>query len=285
MKIAILYICTGDYIVFWDEFYESFEQFFLPDFEKEYFVFTDAVSLKGQETGRVHLQHMEWQPWPIPTLMKFHTFLTMEEKLRQFDYIYQPNSNSRCRRVITAEEFLPGKDKGEKLFFTTHPAKWFIKGYKYPYYRNPQSLAYVPYNRETIGVFGAMNGGEANAFVDFMKEMADRTAIDLKKCIIPINHDESYINNYLVRHINDESIRFLPSDYAYPAEYDIPCERVIELADKNKYFDAVDMKLVKNDVTKRTIIRRVRNRVYLYGRKLQIGCIKIRDKMCDREAN
>ncbi len=285
MKIAILYICTGNYIVFWDDFFESFEKFFLPEFEKEYFVFSDADFLKGQETGRVHLNHIFWQPWPVPTLMKFHTFLLIENKLKKFDYIYQPNSNARCRRIVTADEFLPRKNKGEVLFFTMHPGKWISKGFRYPYYRNPKSFAYVPYNRRTKEVFGAMNGGEGKAFLIFMKEMASRTAQDLKKCIIPISHDESYVNNYLVRHAYDTSIRFLTCDYAYPQEYQLPFERVIELEDKSKYFNVSQMKSVGTVSKNKTIIEKIWSRSQTYREKMDVSVKIITDTVFRKKAN
>lgn len=41
-KVAVLYICTGKYDVFWKDFYISYEKYFLPDCEKHYYVFTDA---------------------------------------------------------------------------------------------------------------------------------------------------------------------------------------------------------------------------------------------------
>ena len=42
LKIAILYVCVGSYTVFWDDFYKSFEEKFIPNAVKEYFVFTDS---------------------------------------------------------------------------------------------------------------------------------------------------------------------------------------------------------------------------------------------------
>ena len=42
-KVAVLYICTGKYDVFWKDFYISYEKYFLPDCEKHYYVFTDAA--------------------------------------------------------------------------------------------------------------------------------------------------------------------------------------------------------------------------------------------------
>ena len=44
MKIAILYIGIGRYIEFFEDFYKSCEQYFFPQIEKEYFLFTDNIS-------------------------------------------------------------------------------------------------------------------------------------------------------------------------------------------------------------------------------------------------
>ena len=48
-QIAILYICTGKYVVFWKDFYQSFEKKFLKKSEVEYFVFTDAAYIYGSK--------------------------------------------------------------------------------------------------------------------------------------------------------------------------------------------------------------------------------------------
>lgn len=51
MKIGILYICTGTYDFFWKSFYQSAECYFFQGYPKirEYFVFTDAPSIYGEE--------------------------------------------------------------------------------------------------------------------------------------------------------------------------------------------------------------------------------------------
>ena len=51
LKIAILYICTGKYDVFWKEFYRSCEQYFLPNSNKNYFVFTDSKELYDEKNN------------------------------------------------------------------------------------------------------------------------------------------------------------------------------------------------------------------------------------------
>ena len=48
-KVGMLYICTGKYTVFWPEFYRTFNDKFLPNCEKEYFVFTDAPAIEYED--------------------------------------------------------------------------------------------------------------------------------------------------------------------------------------------------------------------------------------------
>ena len=45
MKVAILYLCSGDYSIFWEKFFRSYEKKFLPECHKEYFVFTDKEKI------------------------------------------------------------------------------------------------------------------------------------------------------------------------------------------------------------------------------------------------
>ena len=62
-KVAILYIATDKYIVFWEDFYKSYEKYFLNNSEIHYYVFTDAEDILFQDDDRVHvkkIKHMEW---------------------------------------------------------------------------------------------------------------------------------------------------------------------------------------------------------------------------------
>jgi len=73
--IAILYICTGKYDVFWKQFYKSCRKRFIPDYSKDYYVFTDAEILYKEEQGNVHKIKQECLGWPFDTLMRFQMFL------------------------------------------------------------------------------------------------------------------------------------------------------------------------------------------------------------------
>lgn len=53
-RIGILYIATGRYYVFWEDFYKSAEKYFLPNLEKQYFIFSDYENtFFGEENGNI----------------------------------------------------------------------------------------------------------------------------------------------------------------------------------------------------------------------------------------
>ena len=70
-KVGILYICTGKYDVFWEEFYKSCEKYFLPNSEKYYFVFTDSNHLYDEENNKnIKKYYQENLGWPDNTLKR-----------------------------------------------------------------------------------------------------------------------------------------------------------------------------------------------------------------------
>lgn len=99
MKIAILYICTGKYNVFWKGFFESSEKKFLQKSQKEYFVFTDDEHLFGADQSNVHIIPHKYMGWPYDTLMRFEVFSSIEKELVGFDYIFFFNANMVINEV------------------------------------------------------------------------------------------------------------------------------------------------------------------------------------------
>ena len=101
LHVAVLYICTGKYSIFWEEFYRSMEKYFLKQPEVEYFVFTDADKLYDEERNvKIHRIRQENLGWPGNTLFRFHMFVSIKEKLEDYDYLFFLNANTVCRQEI-----------------------------------------------------------------------------------------------------------------------------------------------------------------------------------------
>ena len=118
-KMGILYICTGPYVLFWEDFYKSFEKNFLPNTKKQYYVFTDTDKIYGEGNENITKYSLKNLPWPLITLFRFDTFLSIKEDLLVCDYLMFSNANMVCSTLITEEEFLPQKNEGTFIFYRT----------------------------------------------------------------------------------------------------------------------------------------------------------------------
>lgn len=245
MKIALLYVCTGQYVVFWNDFFDSFEKFFLKDYEKHYYVFTDSLSLyKESECNRIHRIYQENLGWPGNTLKKFHMFSKISEKLKKFDYIFFFNANAECVSEVKANEFLPIDCN---YSFCQVPGWYKLPKILFPYEKNKKSMAYFPKKMGTYYLAGGLNGGKADAYLHMVEDLKKATDIDLKNGIIASVHDESHLNKFV---IGRNDYRVISPEFLYPEGWELPYEPIIVLRDKDKVLNT-------NSLKNKTFVQRV----------------------------
>lgn len=207
MKIAILYIATGRYTVFWKDFYKNCEKYFLPNHEKTYFIFTDSEEIKLEKN--VVKINQPYLGWPYDTLMRFDMFMKVEEQLKEFDYIYFMNATMFPVATV-GEEVLPTDEQGLMVMY--HPGYYKCDRSTYNYDENPQSLAYIPKYKGEYYFMGCFNGGTAKAFLKLIKDLDSATKKDLEKGIIALWHDESHLNKYML----DKKPLIVTPEYGFP---------------------------------------------------------------------
>lgn len=208
-KIAVLYIATGRYVCFWDEFYPGCEKYFLPEDNKTYFVFTDAEKLKYEENKNILKIYQKKLGWPYDTMMRFEIFLSQKEKLKEYDYIFFFNANTKFLSNV-GEEILPSAEN-DFLMTGSHPAFYNKQPDEFAYDRNPKSQAYIPYGAGKHYATGALNGGVADSYLEMCEKLAALTRIDIDNGVIPLWHDESMLNKYLL----DKNPLIMPVNYLY----------------------------------------------------------------------
>ena len=247
-KIGILYICTGDYVVFWEDFYESFKKNFCTSSELHFFVFSDRnMDFSGKEN--VHFYKTGHQPWPLVTLMRFHTFLSAEQDLKACDFLFFFNSNMKCVQKVDEKEVLP--DESERLVFVRHPGYWKTNKIYVPYDRNPKSTAFIPYSRGSIYVIGAVEGGRTADFLEMCRTLKGNIETDLKSNVIARWHDESHVNHYIH---TLKKYRLLSPSYCYPVGFDLPVENKIAGVSKQ---DKFDVKHFKNAEIRKSFFQKI----------------------------
>lgn len=250
-RIAIIYICTGKYSVFWEDFYQSFEKYFLKKSKVEYFVFTDVLRVFGEgENKRVHRIYQENLGWPGNTLFRFQMFNSIKEQLSLFDFIFFLNANAICMREITEEEFLPME---HELLVVQHPGYYKTSVGRLPYEHRKDSTAYIPRGKGKDYVFGAVNGGKAEAFLRMSEKLEMNIKKDLAGNIIAKWHDESHLNYYIWNYGN---YRLLTPAYAYPENWKIPFIEKIRILNKCQKIELDQEKI--RELEQKSILKRVR---------------------------
>ena len=229
MKVAILYICTGRYVQFFDGFYKSAEQYLLKGIEKRYFVFTDQEQLI--EADNVELLLRPCRGFPEDSLFRFDRFLEIKDKLKNYDYTFFFNANMRFVAPV-GEELLE-----ERLTAVLHPGYYDKPEWRYPYERNKQSKAYIPAHEDNYYYYmGSLNGGKTEDYLALAETCSQHIHEDWEQGIVACYHDESHLNRYLREH----SCKPLSPAYAYIEGEELPFEPKILLLDKTKldpYFD------------------------------------------------
>ncbi len=226
-RIAILYICTGKYHVFWDKFHASAQKNLFPQAEKHFFVFSDAPR---EALARDDMTYI-YQPklgWPYDTLQRFHMFSRILDQLKTFDFIFFFNANVEFVGEVT-EEILPKPEEG--LLVVQHPGYCTAKPYDFPYERNGRSTACIPLSKGKYYIFGAVNGGTSQAYIKMIQDLVKAIDADMWHGIVAVWHDESHINKYIL----DRPYKILPPAYAFPENAELPFEQKIRILDKNRF--------------------------------------------------
>ncbi len=195
-KVAILYIGTGRYTIFWDEFYRSCEKNLLKNCEKHYFFFTDSQELQSNE--KITMIPQENLGWPLITALRYKILNKVKEQLKDYDYVFFFNGNMEVIHSVSEEELLPTEAEGYIVAPLHSGNKRFKSNYEFEYERNPKSSSYIPYGEGEYYFHAGLLGGRVKEFLEMLDICEKMMDEDLKHNFIPKFHDESVFNKYVL---------------------------------------------------------------------------------------
>ena len=192
-KIAIILIATDKYIDLIPNLKESIDKYFLQNYQKTIFVFNDNDLISDVEN--IKINHL---PWPMNTLMRFHYISMIKNKLNEYDYIYYMDSDIIVNDIID-EEIFPMKNEIVSTKHFHFQTSTSIGPYEF---ENKNSLAYVEKSDVLQNMYcqACFFGSSKTSFINMVDHIKDEIETDLKNNIIPIWHDESYFNKYILTH-------------------------------------------------------------------------------------
>lgn len=202
-RLLFITLGTNKYATLGKECIESFNnnlEFDRNKYKIDYLLLTDRHQLAVWQhiPGNVMVRYTQHLPWPMVTCLRFHIFLTYQELLEEYDYIYFINSDMRCQPGLNLEELLPSY---YGLVGVAHPgfSHLPLQSNGLPggtLENNPQSQFFLeksplPQPITNKYVIGAFQGGKREEFIIMCQMLKAIIDIDLQNNIIPRFHDET----------------------------------------------------------------------------------------------
>lgn len=186
LDIAINIIATNRYIEFVQPLVDSLDKYFLNNHKLTVNLFTNDLG-KVNGTERVSIREYEIEPYTFPeaTLLRFHI---MDKIKYNFDYVYYLDAD------MLINDFVGDEILGD-LVAVRHPG-YFIDKNSGSWETNPKSACFVPIKYRTKYFAGGFQGGKN--YIKAVKEMKSIIDEDRANDIVPIWHDESAWNRYLI---------------------------------------------------------------------------------------
>lgn len=238
MKIAINFIGTGNYLKFFPKYYETFMEYFVPECDKDFFVFTDGelgddipenvkIIPVSEESDILKEDYNNWESITIKSmggLKRFCQIKKIQNKLLSYDwYVYFDADMYCCATTISYDEFF---DDTKDFFAVQHPCQNLnlckftsLTKENLPFERNEKSLACVSYEDQPDDIYiqGCLWGGKIPKIFELIDILSYRVTKDLNNDIIAIVRDESHLNRYRVE--NKDNFHILSPSFATPGDY------------------------------------------------------------------
>ena len=226
--LGIITIATGKYF---EEFIlnlkASIDQYFnFPGYQVHFYCFTDSTLVIGGITT-IPTKHFSW---PFSTLLRYRWIEQNLPKFESHDFVLYMDADMRVVSTPPLATFESG------LIAVVHPGYLQSPG---AFEIDRQDSCYVPPQLRKHYYQGCFWGGQSTQFAQLIKTLSKMVDDDLDLGLIPIWHDESYLNKYL----SNQACDALPSTYAWPeAQPCIQAPYILHLEKKHQVIrqDSID---------------------------------------------
>jgi hypothetical protein len=196
VKVTLNLIATNGYTVYLNDIIESAKDYFMRDTELSFIIYTNSINIL--ESDRIKVVNIENEPWPGPTLKRFHYFCKAWDIIEKSDFSFYIDVDSSFRKSFDLSDLLEILPKeGIGMIGTLHPGYYGTKGTPE---RRINSTAYIPHERNNRYFCGGFFGGRSSDFLNISRILRNNIDIDLGNGIVAIWHDESHINNYFLEY-------------------------------------------------------------------------------------
>ena len=196
IKVTLNLIATNVYTVYLNDIIESAKKHFMRDTDLSFIIYTNSINIS--ESDRIKVINIENEPWPAPTLKRFHYFCKAWDIIEKSDFSLYIDVDSSFRKSFDFSHLEAIMAKEDiRMIGTLHPGYYGNRGTPE---RRVNSTAYISKDMDNRYFCGGFFGGKSSDFLNISRRLRDNIDIDLGNGIVAIWHDESHINNYFLEH-------------------------------------------------------------------------------------
>jgi hypothetical protein len=130
--------------------------------------------------------------WPFPTLLRHRAITAYAEQFMKMDLLLHIDADMRFVGPVCIS--------CQNLFAVAHPGFGGASRQILPYETDPTSMAYVAAEHGGLYVAGGVQGGQTASYLEACATMAAWVQTDLDRNHVPLWHDESIWNRYVIDH-------------------------------------------------------------------------------------
>jgi histo-blood group ABO system transferase len=203
MKVAFVLIATNKYIEFIPPLLDSIYKYFLPNTDKDCYVFTEQTDYPLSHNAK----KIEITPkgWPGDSYYRYHYFLSIKDTLQKYDYIYYLDADMRVVDYV-------GEEVLAELLGIQHPG-FIVNKHGTPEDRQKNSTAYLIKDDVAQYCCGGFQGGSSTEYLKLCETVSKNIDVDYKNNIQAVHVDESHINRYFV---DNPPTKILDAGYCAP---------------------------------------------------------------------
>ena len=220
-KVAISFWATGKYLNFFTNWYPSFEDKFLPDAQKHYYVFTDGA-IEGCPDNVTIIEIPDYG-FPDTFNMTFEVVSKLKDTIADYDWFLSIDADMMMADTVTYDQFF---DESKSYIGVHHPCHFLgMTGHT----EAPGSFDVSEESNSSVkdildmSVYyqGCIWGGKTSMVFDMMKCLDDWTKDDLSRGVVGRFFEESYLNKWFL--LNKEDTHTLSPSFAFPEMFASAC--------------------------------------------------------------
>lgn len=207
--MGVLLISTGKYKQFVQPLINQIDKYFLPEYKKTIFVFSDEYMCDLDAISTIVHIPIPAYKWPYPTLLRYMLFDDNKELLKRCSHLTYMDVDMAIVAKVGDDILV---DEG--LVVVRHPGFYISDGWGNGDNENPrESTSYMPPENRKHYYCGGVQSGTAEAYLQLSKTLARNIKEDEANGVMAIYHDETHYNKYVNENVNNVPIKELIPSY------------------------------------------------------------------------